>query len=348
MCAAVKSGRVTLQDIARKTGYTANTVSRALKNKTDISEETRIKIQRVAREMGYVRNYAASSLRSGRTKTIGLILGAMSNPYYAAVADAIHDAASALGYSVLTLCSRDKSEQELKAVETALSRQVDGILFFPSYGAEESIERMKAAGVPYVLMSRCLDGQEHDCVMCNEEEGGYLAAKHLIAAGRRNLAFLCGFNILHSTEYRLKGFLRACDEAGIPEEHRHTGISYDSDHIRRILALWRDEGVDGLFVFCDMEAWNAISYLQEIGVQVPDEIAVIGYDNIQGRIHFPMPLCTIDPSIDEMVQQALSLLRRRIHREESDPQTIMVPARSVCRGSCGCMGQMKMTFAINK
>lgn len=341
MCAAHQGGRVTLQDIARKTGYTANTVSRALKDKTDISVETRQKIQRVAREMGYVRNYAASSLRSGRTKTIGLILGAMSNPYYAAVADAIHDAASALGYSLLTLCSRENAQQELQAVETALSRQVDGILLFPSYGAEESLRVMKAAGVPYVLMSRQLDGQEHDCVMCDEEEGGYLAAKHLIDAGRRHLAFLCGIDIVHSTEFRKRGFLRACDEAGIPESCRHAAIIPGDDHSRQQLAEWKEQGVDGLFVFCDMEAWNAASYLQEIGVRVPEDMAVVGYDNIQGRIHFPMPLCTIDPSIDEMIQQALTLLRRRIHRDDAPPQIIRVPARIVCRGSCSCHAPAK-------
>ena len=341
MCAAVKGGRVTLQDIARITGYTANTVSRALKDKTDISEETRRKIQKVAREMGYVRNYAASSLRSGRTKTIGLILGAMSNPYYAAVADAIHDAASALGYSLLTLCSRENPEQELKAVETALSRQVDGILLFPCYGAEESIQRMKNAGVPYVLMSRRLDGQEHDCVMCDEEEGGYLAARHLIDAGRRRLAFTCGVNIVHSTEYRMKGFLRACEEAGIPEADRRVLITHDNGELRRKLVEWRAEGVDGIFVFCDMEAWNLTSTLQDMGVRVPEEIAVVGYDNIQGRILFPMPLCTVDPSIDEMIQQALTLLRRRIHRDEAPPQTIKVAASIVCRGSCGCAQHRK-------
>jgi len=329
-------GRVTLQDIARKTGYTANTVSRALKDKTDIAEETRARIQKVAREMGYVRNYAASSLRSGHTKTIGLILGAMSNPYYATVADTIHDAASALGYSLLTLCSREQPDQELNAVEIALSRQVDGILLFPSHGAEESIQRIKAAGVPYVLVSRCLEPDSHDCVLCTEEEGGYLAGKHLIDAGRRNLAFLCGFNIVHSTQHRMKGFLRACDEAGIPESRRHVMISHDHTTIRSTLSQWKNEGVDGLFVFCDMEAWNAASFLHDSGVQAPQDIAIVGYDNIQGRIHFPMPLCTIDPSIDEMVQQALTLLRQRIHRDTTPPRTIKVSATVICRGSCGC------------
>lgn len=334
---AVRARRVTLQDVAERTGFTVNTVSRALKNKPDISRATCEQIQKVAREMGYVRNYAASSLRSGRTKTIGLILGAMSNPYYAAVADAIHDAASSLGYTLLTLCSRENPEQERRAVEAALSRQVDGILLFPSRGAEESIQLMRAANMPYVLMSRYLNEDEDDCVLCDEEQGGYLATKHLIDSGRRNLAFLCGFNIIHSTEYRLKGFLRACDDFGIPEENRHVTVSHHNVDVVKTLCDWRDQGVDGIFVFCDMEAWNAASFLSDIGADVPKDIAIVGYDNIQGIIHFPMPLCTVDPSISEMIDQALTLLRRRIHHESMPPQIIRVPAKIVCRGSCGCL-----------
>lgn len=335
MRAPSREKRVTLQDIARKTGVTVNTVSRALKNKSDISRQTCLRIQQVAREMGYVRNYAASSLRSGRTKTIGLILGAMSNPYYAVVADAVHEAASALGYTLLTMCTREDPEQEMRAVEAALGHQVDGILLYPGRSASDAIQRMRETNTPYVLMSRSLNGEMDDCVMCDEDEGGYLAARHLIEAGRRNLAYLCGGEIVYSSEHRLKGFLRACDEFGIPEENRHISINQPPEESLRTLQEWHEQGVDGIFVFCDMEAWNAISGLDGLGVKIPQDIAVVGYDNIQAKINFPMPLCTVDPSINEMINIALELLRKRIHREELPPQTIKVPARLVCRHSCG-------------
>lgn len=331
--------RVTLQDIARKTGFTVNTVSRALKNKEDISAATAQKIQKAAREMGYVRNIAASSLRSGRTKTIGLILGVMSNPYYAVVVDTIHDVASRLGYTLLTLCSRDSAEQELQAVEAALSRQVDGILLFPSRGAQAALERLRAAGTPYVLMNRQLEEGQDDCVLCNEEIGGYLAAKHLIESGRRNLGFLCFFDVVYSTEQRMKGFLRACSEAGIPEGRRHVAVVAERDAVIHTLREWRSQGLDGLFAFCDMEAWNAISCLQSIGLRVPEDVAVVGFDNIQDKIAFPMPLCTVDPSINAMVDSAIGLLRRRIHGEDMPPQIIRVPAKIVCRDSCGGKGR---------
>ena len=118
------NSRVTLQDIAKATGFTVNTVSRALKNKEDISRDTCLHIQNVAREMGYVRNYIASSLRSGRTKTIAMIAGSMMNPFYAVLGDLIQQEAVRLGYSLMILGSRDDPETESRMVEMALSRQV--------------------------------------------------------------------------------------------------------------------------------------------------------------------------------------------------------------------------------
>ena len=327
--------RVTLQDIARRTGVTINTVSRALKNKPDISVQTCQRIQQVAQEMGYVRNYAASSLRSGRTKTIGLILGEMSNPYYAVVADAVHEAASALGYTLLTLCTREDPAQEMLAVETAISRQVDGILLFPSRDASGAIRRMREARTPYVLMSRSLEDDLDDCVMCDEDEGGYLAARHLIESGRRKLAYLCRGEIVYSTEHRYKGFLRACDEFDIPQENRYAAINLTPAEVEAALRRWHAEGVDGVFVFCDMEAWNAISCLEGMGVRIPQDVAVVGFDNIQAKINFPMPLCTVDASINGTIDIAVDLLRKRIHKAELPPQLIKVPARLVCRDSCG-------------
>lgn len=333
--------RVTLQDIARKTGYTINTVSRALKDKPDIAEPTRRMIQRVANEMGYVRNFMASSLRSGRTKTIGLIIGAMSNPYYAMITDEVHDAAAKIGYSLMTMCTREDPDVELQAVEMAMGRQVDGILLFPGRDAVRSIERMRAADMPYVLMSRHLGRDVDDSVVCAEEEGGYLATKHLIESGRRKLGFMCGHTVVFSTDMRYAGFLRACDEAGIPEADRRYLLTHDPDEMTRTLLQWRDEGVNGLFMFCDMEAWNGINLLQNNGVRIPEDVAIVGYDNIQSRIHFPMPLCTIDSSPAEMIDQAITLLRKRIHRDALPPQHLVVPARLVCRDSCGNSGNKK-------
>ncbi|MBP3454247.1 MAG: LacI family DNA-binding transcriptional regulator, partial [Clostridia bacterium] len=157
----INKRRVTLQDVAKATGYSINTISHALKNKPDIAPATREKIQQVAREMGYIRNEMARSLRSGRTKTLGVIVGGMSNPFYGLMADAIQDAAMKLGYTLLILCSRDQEDIEQQVLETAIRRQVDGVLLFPSWSSARSIKLLKDNGIPYVLMARYLEkGQD--------------------------------------------------------------------------------------------------------------------------------------------------------------------------------------------
>lgn len=332
MSSSIKTRRVTLQDLAKRTGYTVNTVSRALKNKSDISQATREYIQSVANEMGYIRNVAASSLRSGRTKTLGVILGGLSNPYYGVMSDALHNAAADLGYTLLIQCSRDTGELELEATEAAISRQVDGILLFPSNYSDQSINRMRSVNMPFVLMARHMEEGDADCVVCNEEEGAYLATRHLIEQGRKKLAYLSSYEVVYSSAQRKSGFFRACSEAGI---EMRTALCRKDEDIHRQLMEWVREGVDGLIVFCDLEAWNAISMLEAEGLKVPQDISVASFDNLQGFLKISYPLCSIAFDFQDMAHSGINLLRQRIHGDDQPPQTIIYPPKLICRGSCG-------------
>ena len=329
-----RESRVTLQDVARATGYTVNTVSRALKNKEDISRETCLKIQQVAREMGYVRNYIASSLRLGRTKTIAMIAGSMYNPYYAILADLIQREAIRLNYGLMILCSQDEQEAELKAVEMALSRQVDGVVITPCAFDSPALTQLRASGIPYVLLSRFQEGQPDDCVICDGEQGGYLAARHLLEAGHRRLAMISFHHVVYSSTKRLEGFRRACLEAGIPEEEIRSAEPVGEREIVRQLLEWHREGVTGLFSFCDVEAWNAITLAEEAGLRIPEDMAIVGFDNILNYVRFPKPICSIDPNLAEEARIAIELLRSRIHHPELPPQQVVVPVTLVCRHSC--------------
>lgn len=326
------SRRVLLQDIAKATGFTVNTVSRALKNKTDISRATCEQIQKVANEMGYVRNNIASSLRSGQSRTISVIVGEVSNPFYAIMIDTIHDIAETIGYTVLVLCSRDNEEQEQKAIITSIERQVDGVLLFPSNYAASSILLMQRAHIPFVLVSRYTPDPDYDCVVCDEEGGGYLAGKHLIEAGHRKLAFVYSTEVLFSSEQRVRGLKRAASEAHIPpEDVRIYQVTEEEEAVRQLRA-WKSEGLTGLFLFCDMEAWKMTTLLETCGMV--EDFDMVGFDNIQKVIRFPSNLCTIDGSMRVLVKAAMEILQRRIHGEESLPGTRVFPVHLVCRGSC--------------
>lgn len=327
-------GRVTLLDIAAATGYTVNTVSRALKNKDDISRETCEKIQRVAREMGYVRNYIASSLRSGRTKTIAMISGSMMNPYYAILADLIQREAVRLGYGLMILCAQDDPETEIQMVEMALSRQVDGVLITPCSFESPALSLLRSSGLPFVLLSRYLEGDTDDCVICDDRQGGYLAGQHLIEQGHRNLAMISFHHVVFSSRKRFEGFQQACLDAGIPAGDIHYAEPENDQEILRQIDRWRSQGVTGLFSFCDVEAWSLITLLENSGRGAEKDFSIIGFDNILGYINFPKPICSIECHLQQEACTAIDLLRNRIHDPSLPPQQVILPVSLVCRGSC--------------
>ncbi len=338
--------RVTLQDIAGETGYSVNTVSRALRGKSDISPETCKYIRRVADRMGYSVNQIASSLRSGRTHIFAVILGGMSNPFYGIMADTIQNAAREKGYSLIIMCSRDDAALESELVEQAISRCVDGVLLFPTSGSRPTVERLKAARMPFVLMSRYLEENDADCVVTDEEEGGCLATRHLIEAGHRKLAYISSGSVLYSGDMRLRGFHRACDEAGIPVTDRCVFVSSRNIIEQDQLAAWygllaaklRDlkaSGFDGLFVFCDVEAWHTLSVMQNSGCFKRDDFGIVSFDNLGGFLSFPIPLCSVDCDFAGMARAGVRLLRDRIHGDTQPPVRIVCPVRLVCRDSCG-------------
>ena len=333
--------RVTMQDIARATGYSVNTVSHALRNMGDIAPGTAERIRQAAREMGYTGNALASSLRSGRTRALALILGSMSNPFYSIMTDTLQTVASDRGYDLLIMCSREDAERELKLIDAAAARRVDGVLLFPSGDSLRSVERLKALRIPFVLMSRALGEGVADSVISDESRGAWLAVRHLIGHGRRSLGYLARQRIVFSYDRRLAGFNRACDDGGIPSERRRVYVAESGGtedrglaRTRDCLVRWRAEGVDGLFVFCDVEAWHVQSLIQQTpGLQGWD-VGIVGFDNIQGTQHYPIGLCSVDCDFEEMARQGIDLLRSRIHGDPQPPRIVVCPVRLVCHGSC--------------
>lgn len=324
--------RIVLQDIANATGYTVNTVSRALQNKPDIAKDTCLYIQKVANEMGYVRNTIASSLRLGHSRMLAVIVGEASNPFYAIMIDAIHDYAEEIGYTVMVFCSRDTAEQEQRAILTAIGRQVDGILLFPCPQAEESIRILQQSGIPFVLVSRHMEKPDYDYVVCDEETGGYLAARHLLEAGHRKLAFYYTKNVAFSTEQRISGMLRATRENRIPDENVDVYQNLDDAKTLEQLKHWKAEGVTGIFVFCDIEAWRLSSIISSCDMS--DDFSLMGFDNIQSMISFPSPLCTVDGAMWDLSRTAFNILIGRINGDAAAPHQKVFPVHIVCRGSC--------------
>ena len=334
---------VTLRDIAKETGYTINTVSRALMGMPDISVATTQMIRRKAAEMGYVRNQMASALRSGRTRTFALIVGDLINTYFAIMFEGVEQAAYRHGYNVLLLCAYEQADRELQAIQTAISQHVEGIILFPCGENEASVSLLESSGIPFVLLARELKTPhpEINYVLCEEEQGGYLATRHMIEAGHRKLVYVYDSDAIYSINLRKEGFYRAVHEAEIPQrdirviQNLDARGKTDAERTAKKIASLRKDGFDGVVVFCDMEAWSIIASLKAYGLSVPDDLGIIGYDNIDKFSPSPAPLCSIDGKYTEMCQTAVALLEQRINGDYVPPQRKVFPVDVVCRRSCG-------------
>ena len=333
------SGRVTMRDIARETGFTVNTVSRALMGMPDISAATTALIRDKAAQMGYVRNHMASSLRSGRTNCIALIVGHLANPYFSIIFDSVEKAADELGYTVMLFSSHEDDAREIIAIRTALSQHVDGIILFPSQKSTECLSLLRAGGIPFVILSREFVGEKADYVLCQEEEGGYLAARHLIEHGRKKLIYVYDNDLIHSINLRREGFNRACAEFGVTDVRAIQNLDEaNRDNAagtaERIAGLYR-LGYDGVVAFCDMVARRLIAQLHALNLRVPEDIGMIGYDNTDSVVPTTLPLCSIDGHCEEMGEAAVRLLDRHIKGDTSAEERLLFPVEVVCRHSCG-------------
>ncbi len=336
--------RVTLQDVARATGYSATAVSRALKGMPDISPEATRRIRKAAEEMHYVANQSAVSLRYGRSNTITAILTDLVNPFFTSMSAEIQSAAQEKGYTLTILSSQGTAGLELELVRQAVSRHTDGILLFPSCESEKTIQYLEEMSVPFVLLAHDFPPYEADCVVINDELAGFMATEHLIQAGCRNPAFVSASADAPSFEGRRNGYANACIRYGLSENagkiviipdlnasaiHRKDTLLAATESLRRL----RDSGVDGLFLFCDVEAWCVAEILRLQGFR-PDTFSITSIDNIAGNILFPAPLCSADCSIETLAKTGVELLSSRILGDTSEPKKVVSPVHMVCNGTC--------------
>lgn len=329
--------RVTLKDIALRTGFTINTVSRALKDKDDISETTRTVIKETARQMGYIRNSIAGSMRSGRTRTIAVILGDISNPHFAIIVKEIEEQARSHHYSTIIFNTEEDDDREHEAIVSALEWKVDGLIICPAQRSPRNVTFLAETGLPFVLIGRRFETLNADTVICDDVQGGRIATEHLVAKGHRKILFLNGPSYISSARDRLAGYRQVLEEHGIPYEGklvREIPI-VAGDNRRLIMQLVREKlDFSGVVAFSDLIAWEVIYVLTELGCAVPYDIAVVGFDNIQSKFFLPCPLTSVGSSRTTMARRAVNMLLRRINATDAvEPRQDVLESRLFVRRS---------------
>jgi LacI family transcriptional regulator len=347
----MKRSRADMDMIAREVGVSKTTVYRALHNKGRIHPKTREHILRVAQELGYRPNLVARSLRIQKTSTIGLVVIGLTGSFYSHILEGVDGVAQATEYGILLACSYGYPDKERRIIQMLLDKRVDGLIVAPADPEEnrDFYEELLALQVPVVLIDRYIPGLPVDFVATNNELGGYLATRHLLQLGRRQIVFVSnGSRERRATSVigRFTGYQRALAEynicqtvelgPGLPD------ILPEEEYAYNAVSHYLDQGgtMDGVFAVNDDVAYGAIRALQARGLRVPDDVSVVGFDNQDTAKFFLPPLTTVAQPMRKIGQQAASLLLERIHKGRSIPQQqVLLAPHLVVRQSCGAQYQ---------
>jgi len=341
----------TMLDVADRSGVSVSTVSRVITGSVPVDPVTAERVQEAIAALGYRPNLLARSFRRRVTHTIGLLVPDNSNPFFAEMARTIEDAGFAKGYNVV-LCNSDLSAVKQETyIDVLLAKRVDGLILtssglIPTVDGHDALERILDAGVPCVVVDRDLGEAPVDQVLVDNDQGGYLAGEHLISLGHRRIACLVGPSDVTPSAGRIAGFQRALADAGLAVAAaglvRGNGQSDGgAAAVRQLLerGLVAAGGVTAIFAFNDQMALGAIGALQRAGRRVPEDVSVVGFDDIpQSAAIFPA-LTTIAQPIGEMGTIGVRLLLDRIAQRDAPYQRVRLATRLVVRESTGPPGQ---------
>jgi len=333
----------TMMDIARDLKVSVVTVSKVLRNQGRISEATRKRVLRRAKQLNYQMNWVARSLVTQRTYTIGLLLPAMTHPFFAEIARAVAQTVRPHGYHVIISCFEEDPELEASEAESLLARQVDGLIIASSQppSSLDLFKRVRERHVPYVLIDRQIAGLRASFVGVDNHAIGRLATEHLIARGCCRIGHLRGPEVRIAAE-RLEGYRQALAKSGLPARACYVVESGYRDEggyegMRQLLGVHPIP--DGVFCYNDLVAIGAMKAILEAGLKLPDDIAVVGAGNVHFTDMLAVPLTTVDQGTGEMGVLAAKLLVERIASKRSmRPTKILIPPKLVERESTRRLG----------
>jgi LacI family transcriptional regulator len=334
----MKKGFATIKDIARELKVSPSTVSRALKNHPDISEETKRAVNELAEKLNYQPNAVALSLKQQRSNTIGVIIPEIVHYFFSSVISGIEDVAYDAGFNVIICQSNEMADREKANVKTLLASQVDGILVSVSKETKDlgHLQKIRENKVPLVFYDRVISGFKADQVIIDDFDAAYRATRHLTDTGRKRIAHFAGPQNLLIGQQRKEGYKKALEDAGI---HLGESLVYEADNFEKarlavLKILETDTEIDGIFAVNDLTAIGAMQTLQKRRIKIPDEVAVVGFSDGRFSGITEPTLTSVDQHGYEMGTVATRMLLKRIRSKEDYPfETKVLEANLIVRGS---------------
>lgn len=327
----------TIRDVAKLAGVAPITVSRVVNDSGYVSKETRARVEAAVEELGYVPNMLGPSLRFKQTMTLAMVVTDIANSFWTTVTRGVEDIAQANGYSTF-LCNTDESEKKQEQyLHMLLRRRIDGILLVPASSSPDPIRLIQKQGIPVVVLDRKVPDADVDVVRADSEKGAYQLAKHLISCGHQHISILAGPQSVSTSVDRVNGFCRALNDAGLDACNTQVvwgNYSQESGYKMAKEALTTNPKPTALFAANNFVAIGALKALKEQKYRVPEDIAMVAFDDIPLTFTIEPFLTVATQPAREMGQQAVRLLLERIKEGDSRPcQEIILPTSIFIRNS---------------
>ncbi|GAA4435324.1 LacI family DNA-binding transcriptional regulator [Phytohabitans houttuyneae] len=331
---------VSIRDVANHAGVSVGTVSNVLNRPDIVANATRARVLAAIAELGFVPNDAARQLRRGRGRTLGLVVLDVANPFFTDVAKGVEDTTGAAGMAVIFCNSDGDLTKENAYLDLLEEQRVQGVLITPIDDASERLHRLRDRGVRVVLLDRRSAEADLCSVSVNDRLGGELAMRHLVESGHRRIAFVGGPHRLEQVRDRYDGAIQALADAGLGEQHLRRydtpalTVAAGRDAAARVLGQPRGSRATAVFCANDLLALGVLQVLTRQQVRVPDDIALVGYDDIDFAAAAAVPLSSVRQPRQRLGQTAATLLLDEANTPEThEHQQVVFEPELVVRES---------------
>ncbi|MBL4823495.1 MAG: LacI family DNA-binding transcriptional regulator [Colwellia sp.] len=309
----------TIYEVSNLAGVSLATVSRVINKNTRVSDKTRQKVLDAMSELGYRPNSIAQSLASNCTNSIGIMVSELNGSFFGQMMSAIEAELRAAGKHVIITTGHNEEQREKEGIEFLKSRNCDALIVHIEGLSDEDILALNQDDIPIYFMSRFINGLKDKCISLDNELGGYLATEIMIKNGHRKIAYISGPQLKHDAQDRLLGHKRALAEHNIPFEEKlyYEGEFTETGGINGLKSfLAENTSFTALVCANDEMASGAMTYAREHGFSLPEQLSIIGFDNVSFSRHIYPKLTTIDNPIGEMGQMAAKLVLKNVYNQK--------------------------------
>ena len=331
--------QVSSRDVARYAGVSQATVSRVVNRKGNVSEETLRKVLAAIHELSYRPNVIAQSLVTQRTRSIGLVVADILNPFYPELVDALEAVAMAEEYNLLLCITNHGTDKEKQHINSLLGRKVDGIIFSTIPIWSKGIHIVLESGIPMVITNRRLESYDTDYVVVDNARGAYEMTQYLLSLGHRRIAFVQGRADASTSIDRETGYRVALKEAGVKTDSdliASGGFSHEGGYMAVRELLHKQVPPTAIFCANDAMAFGALDAALDMGLHVPKDVSLAGFDDVRLASYRSIALTTVRQPIAQMAEEAMRILASRIEKGDTGERIHRVlPAEIVIRKTVG-------------